>query len=328
MLDGKVILVTGGGRGLGEAHARTLAAAGACVVINDYGGDASGRDDGSEDPAAEVVASISAGGSKALADATDISSWDGCAALVDRTIATFGRLDILVANAGVCRPTAFGRTSEADWTRLMDVNAKGMAALIEAAARHWQEQGPAQGRAIVCTASPAGTYPHPPLGLYGVTKAAVLALMQVASQELAPLGVRVNALAPVARTRMMQAAMAGARSNIDQIMPADPDYDLYCPDHVARLVLWLVSSQCDFTGRLFGVRADDIFLFDGWDASLHIGNGGKAWSLDELEEAFRPVDRQNRTRIIGPKGRHETATPSDAVLVLVGQAGNGPQQPG
>lgn len=320
ILAGKVALVTGAGRGLGEAHAHALATAGARVMVNDYGGSATGSVEGAPEPARHVAEAIAAAGGTAIADTSDISSWDASIALVERTVAEFGRLDILVANAGVCRPTAFGNTTEEDWSRLMDINATGMAGLIEAATRHWQTRGPEAGRAIVCTASPAGTYPHPPLGLYGVTKAAVLALMQVAAQELAPLGVRANALAPVARTRMMHVAMAGSRSNIDAIMPADPDYDLYQPEHVARLVLWLVSPLCNFTGRLFGVRADDIFLFDGWDASQHLDNGGQPWTPESLTTAFTPISRQTQARIIGPRGRHQVPCPSDAILKLIGDA--------
>lgn len=312
ILEGKVAIVTGGARGLGEAHAKALAAAGAAVVVNDCSVGA-----GVAETSRAVAEAISASGGTAICDDTDISSWDACSALVERTVATFGKLDILVNNAGICRPSAFGSIREADWSGLMDVNAKGMTALIDAAVRHWQEQGPQAGRAIVCTASPAGAYPHPPLGLYGVTKAAVLAIMQVASQELAPLGVRANALAPVARTKMMHDAMAGSRSNIDAIMPVDPEYDLYLPDHVARLVLWLVSPLCRFTGRLFGVRADDVFLYDGWDASQYVSNGGKAWTLDGLAASMAALERQESTHIIGPKGRHDYKIPSGAALAAI-----------
>lgn len=315
ILEGKVALVTGGARGLGEAHAKALAAAGASVVVNDYS-----RGSDSAESSYAVVEAIAASGGTAISEDIDLSSWDACGALVERTIATFGKLDILVANAGICRPSAFGTIKESDWSGLIDVNAKAMAALIDAAARHWKKQGPQAGRAIVCTASPAGAYPHPPLGLYGITKAAVLAIMQVASQELAPLGVRANALAPVARTKMMHDAMAGSRSNIDAIMPADPDYDLYLPDHVARLVLWLVSPLCRFSGRLFGVRADDVFLFDGWDASQHVSNCGKAWTLESLAASMALLERQEPSHIIGPMGRHDYKIPSDAVLAAIDSA--------
>lgn len=317
VLRGKVALVTGAGGGLGEAHARALAAAGAAVMVNDLGGPAHGKGGADATQAQAIASSISQAGGIAISDGSDISSWSQSARLVERTVAEFGRLDILVNNAGICRPTAFGKTVEEDWSRLMDVNAKGMTALIEAATRHWQSIGPEPDRSIVCTASPAGTFPHSPLGLYGVTKAAVLAIAHVAAQELAPLGVRVNSLAPVARTRMMQAAMEGSRANIDAIMPCDPDYDLYHPEHVAQLVLYLVSPLCRFTGRLFGVRADDIFLFDGWDASHHVHNDANVWTTEGLAKALLSLPLQQPTRIIGPKGRHETNCPADGTLADV-----------
>lgn len=313
ILQGKVAIVTGGGRGLGRADALILAGAGAKVLVNDHGGTALGE---SQDigPALEVVNAITATGGVALADQSDISSWSAAAAMVERAIAEFGRLDIVVSNAGICRPTAFGALSEEDWCCLMDVNAKGTAAVIEAAARHWRAIGPRAGRAVVCTASPAGAHPNPPLGIYGVTKAAVLAIAQVAAQELAPLGVRVNSLAPVARTRMLRAAMSDIPGITERIMPHDLDYDLYDPDHVARLVLYMVSPRCHFTGRLFGVRADDIYVYEGWNAAHHVANGGKSWEADALADALDGISVQEQARIIGPMGRIDTPSPGDVVL--------------
>ena len=308
-LKGKVALVTGAGRGLGEAHALALAAAGAKVVVNDVGVTAAGL------ALAQTVAdSIVALGGIALADTSDISLWSSAASLVERTIAEFGEIDILVCNAGVCIPTRFGSLAEADWCRMMDVNVKGMVALIDAVTKQWQQTGPRAGRAIVCTASPAGAHPAPPLSLYGVTKAAVLAIAQVAAQELAPLGVRVNALAPIARTQMLAAAMSGRPVDLDRIMPCDPDYDLYDPAHVARLVLYLVSSLCPYTGRLFGVRADTIYVFEGWDAAHHIDNAGKAWTTETLAAALASVPRQEQTRIISSQGQFSSPCPHDATV--------------
>src|ERR1700712_4452433 len=274
LLKGKVALVTGAGRGLGRAHALALAAAGAQVMVNDLGGSATGELPRADAGPGQLVADeISAAGGIARADQSDIASWSGAARLVERTVDAFGDLDIIVNNAGICRPTAFGNLAEEDWDRIIDVNAKGMAALIDAAARHWISVGPRSGRAIICTSSPGGSNPTTPLGIYGVSKAAVLAITQIAAQELAALGVRVNALAPIARTRMLQAAM-GDR-DVSSIMPHDPSYDLYDPDHIARLVLYLVSPLCPFTGRLFGVRADDLYLYDGWTAPHHVSNSAR-----------------------------------------------------
>ena len=313
ILDGKIALVTGAGRGVGRAHAIALAAAGAHVIVNDLGGTPSG-DGNDASPAQQVCDAIQASGGKAAADGSDISSWQQAKALIDGIIERHGRIDIIVNNAGICRPTAFGELSEHDWDRTLDVNAKGMAALIDAAARHWRVQGSAPGRAIVNTASGGGTHPIFPLGLYGVSKAAVLALTQVAAEELAPLGVRVNGLAPVARTRMVFAAMAGRPVDPARIMPSDPAYDLYDPDHIARLALYLVSTLCRFTGRIFSARADDIYIYKEWDAVYHIDNKQKPWTLQALAAAIAALPGQEQINLVGPMGRHTVPWPSDDTL--------------
>ena len=320
LLAGKVAIVTGAGRGIGRAHALALAGAGAQVVVNDVGGSAGGEGADAE-PARQVADEAEAAGGSALADATDISDWSEAAGLIERTVERFGKLDILVNNAGICRPTAFGSLCEQDWDRSMDVNAKAMAALIDAAARHWRQAGPQAGRAIVCTASPSGTQPHTPLGIYGITKAAVLAIAQVCAQELAPLGVRVNALCPTARTRMVAAAMAGLPVDVDRIMPRDADYDLFDPSHVARLVLYLVSPLCRFTGRAFGVRADDIYVFDSWDAVHHVDNGRASWSIEALAAALAAVPQQEEKLIVAPLGAMTALTPDDDTLAALRLAG-------
>lgn len=319
-LDGKVALVTGAGRGVGRAHALMLAQAGARVVVNDYGGSAwgEGKDLG---PAQEVAREIAAHGGEAQADTTDVSVWGDAQRLVDRTVEQFGHLDILVNNAGISRPTRFGELVENVWDRIVDINAKSMGALIDAATRHWQAAGPQPGRAVVCTASCSGSNPHFPLGMYGISKQAVLAIAQVAAQELAPLGVRVNALGPTARTRMVLAAMHGYRDDIDEVMPRDEDYDLFDPDHVARVMLYLVSPQCRFTGRFFAVRADDVYLYDSWTAAHHVANGKVAWSPDELAAALAALPVHQATRTVGPKGGHDVQFPGEAVLAQLAQAG-------
>jgi NAD(P)-dependent dehydrogenase (short-subunit alcohol dehydrogenase family) len=319
-LKGKVALVTGAGRGVGRAHALMLAKVGARVMVNDYGGSAWGE--GTDlAPAQEVAAEIAARGGEAAADTTDVSIWADAQELIDRTVERFGRLDILVNNAGISRPTRFGELSEGVWDRIVDINAKSMAALIDAAARHWQNAGPSAERAIVCTASCSGSNPHFPLGVYGISKQAVLAIAQVAAQELAPLGVRVNALGPTARTRMVLAAMHGYRDNIDEVMPHDTDYDLFDPDHVARVMLYLVSPQCRFTGRFFAVRADDVYLYDSWTAAHHVANGRTAWTQEALAAALADLPVHQPTRTVGPMGGHDVPFPGEGVLSQLADAG-------
>lgn len=313
MLKGKVALVTGAGRGVGRAHALMLAAAGAQVIVNDYGGSAWGEGS-DEGPAQAVAKEVIAAGGIAEADTTDVSNWADAQAMIARTFERFGTLDILVNNAGISRPTLFGELTEDIWDRILNINAKSMGALIDAAARHWRQEGPKAGRAVVCTASCSGSNPHMPLGIYSISKAAVLATAQVAGQELAPLGVRVNALGPTARTRMVLAAMHGYRDNIDEIMPLDTDYDLYDPDHIARVMLYLVSPQCAFTGRFVAVRADDVYLFDSWTAAHHAGNGGKAWTHEGLVEAMQQLPPNQTTRTVGPMGGHDVPFPGDRVM--------------
>jgi NAD(P)-dependent dehydrogenase (short-subunit alcohol dehydrogenase family) len=320
MLEGKVALVTGAGRGVGRAHALMLAGAGARVMVNDYGGSAWGEGS-DEGPARAVAQEIAAAGGTAEADVTDVSDWAASQKLIERTVERFGTLDILVNNAGISRPTLFGELTEDVWDRILDINAKSMAALIDAAARHWRQEGPRPDRAVVCTASCSGSNPHLPLGIYGVSKAAVLAMAQVAAQELAPLGVRVNALGPTARTRMVAAAMHGYRDNIDEIMPFDPDYDLFDPDHIARVMLYLVSPRCAFAGRFLAVRADDVYLFDGWSAAHHASNGGKAWSQDALAQALGDFPPHQPTRTVGPMGGHDVPFPGERVLEQLRGAG-------
>jgi NAD(P)-dependent dehydrogenase (short-subunit alcohol dehydrogenase family) len=308
LLKDKVALVTGGGRGIGEAHSLRLAAAGATVVVNDLGG--SSRGDGADSQvAAELIAQINAGDGHAVADGRDISSWEEAHRLVEDVIGRFGGLDIVVNNAGICRTTAFGSIEEADWDKLMDVNAKGTAAVINAAARHWRKVGPSAGRAIVNTASPQGAHPLAPIGVYSATKAAVLALTQVAAIELAELGVRVNALAPIARTRMV-----GEVADAELIMPKSPDFDTFLPGHVAEMVHYLVSPLCPFTGRVFGIQGDNAFLLSEWDARHRVNNAGKSWTAEALAARFAEFPLQDQRYMVTPDPVFPSPSPPDATL--------------
>lgn len=315
LLEKKIALVTGAGRGLGREHALALARAGAIVVVNDLGG--SGTGGGSDDaPARSVVEEIVAFGGEAVADGTDVGNWSDAQGLVEGTIDRFGQLDIVVNNAGISRIARLEEVTEADWDATLSVNLKGSAALIAAAARHWRTVGPAGCRAIVNTSSPAGPHAVSPIGVYGASKAGVIALTQVAAQELADLGVRVNAIAPMARTRLVDAA-----PELVALMPRSADFDRFEPEHVAQLVVYLSSSLCGFTGRLFGIEGDDVFLFHEASAELHASNDRRKWTPEALATALGAFPRQDLRWGLFPGGRVEERSPTDMALAALDNAG-------
>jgi NAD(P)-dependent dehydrogenase (short-subunit alcohol dehydrogenase family) len=309
MLEGKVAIVTGAGRGIGRAHALMLAGAGAALVVNDLGSaiTGGGSDTG---PAEAVAAQIVAAGGRAVADTTDIADWHRPRALVERAVAEYGRLDIVVNNAGITAYDSIETENGANWDRVLAVNLTGTAGLMHWAAEHWAEAGPALGRAIVNTSSPAGTNPPPGAISYVASKAAVAAITVSAATELAHLGVRVNALAPMARTRMTDAV-----PKLDAIMrPPEQGFDRMAPDNVARLMLYLASADCAFTGRVFGVDGDIVHLFQGMSAETFVDNGGCPWDHAALCAALAGFDRQDRAYMIAPATRLRAGSPSRDVL--------------
>ncbi len=313
-LAGKIALVTGAGRGLGREHALALAQAGATVIVNDLGGSNTG--DGHDTrPAQDVVAEIEASGGRAFADTRSVSDWGAAHAMVADAVERFGDLDILVNNAGINRAGLLGDITEADWDLASAVNFKGVTATMNAAAAHWRRSGPKAGRAIINTASPAGLHPMPFIALYSATKAAVASLTVSAAQELAPLGVKVNGLAPMARTRMLDGA---PQEMIDMMAPRE-GFDPNAPEHVAQVVAFLASSQCPFTGRVFGAWGGDLFLFDEWDAAHHVSSNGKKWTSETLAAATASFPVQQRRWTLFPGGRIEGENPpSEALAALKG----------
>jgi NAD(P)-dependent dehydrogenase (short-subunit alcohol dehydrogenase family) len=310
LLEGKVAIVTGAGRGIGRAHALALAEAGAAVVVNDLGGGFRGEADADPAPANGVVEEIRARGGRAVADTSSVAQWANAYRLVETAVCEFGRLDIVVSNAGICRFATVDEMSQQDWDLTIAVNLTGTAALAHAAARHWRSLGPRPGRAIVNTSSPAGTNPAPGSPSYCASKAGVAAFTIAAATELASLGVRVNAIAPMARTRMTLAVAA----HEEALRPVAQGFDRVEPEHVAPLVVYLASPRCRFTGRVFGIEGDDLYVFDGWSAEQHFNNARRRWSLAELERVLGGVDRQDRGWYIAPSRRLPGPAPSDATL--------------
>lgn len=316
-LEGRVAIVTGGGRGIGRAHALALAEAGAAVLVNDFGGGFRGEGTSESAPAESVVAEIRARGGRAVADVANVGEWASGQRLVDKAIAQLGGLDIVVNNAGICRFARVDEMTQEDWDLTIAVNLTGTAALAAAASRYWRSRGPRAGRAIISTSSPAGTNPAPGSPSYCASKAGVAAFTIAAAIELASLGVRVNAIAPMARTRMTLAVEA-----LDEVMkPVEHKFDRVAAEHVAPLVVYLASDRCRFTGRVFGIEGDDLFLFDGWSAGQHFNNSERAWSLADLERVLADVDRQDRGWYIAPSQRIPGPAPSDATLTELDAVG-------
>ncbi|MBM3674716.1 MAG: SDR family NAD(P)-dependent oxidoreductase [Actinobacteria bacterium] len=260
--DGKVAIVTGAGRGIGRAEALLLASEGAAVVVNDLGGETTGEGADSR-PAQQVVDEISAAGGRAAASYDDISSWDGGQALIAQAVDTFGGLDVLVNNAGILRDKMSFNMDEAEWDAVINVHLKGHFVTSRFAASYWRqrskEAGAPVGATIVNTSSESGLYGNAGQVNYAAAKAGIASMTIVMARELERIGVRVNAIAPVARTRLTE-GLAG-----DLMAPKEGDFDRFAPENPAAMAIWLASPLSDgITGQVFKVGGGQAQLLRGW----------------------------------------------------------------
>src|SRR3954468_14541650 len=255
ILDGRVAVITGAGNGLGREHALLFASEGAQVVVNDLGGNPDGT--GADASAAQqVVDEITAAGGEAVANHDDVADFAGAGRLVEQAVDAFGRLDVLVNNAGILRDAFFHRMTEDEWDLVLRVHLKGHFAPLRHAADHWRARskaGEEVNGAVINTTSASGTYlPNAGQANYGAAKAAIAALTLVAAAELPRIGVRANAIAPVARTRLTE----NVPGIVGEMMrkPEDEDaFDAFDPRHVSPLVAYLASERCTLNGKLFAV---------------------------------------------------------------------------
>src|SRR5499433_455555 len=261
LCEGRVAVVTGAGRGLGRAHAMALAAQGARVVVNDLGGEVDGTG-GSSGPADAVVEEIVGAGGVAVASKDDCADWEGASRIVQTAIDAFGRLDVLVANAGILRDRMLVNMTADDWDGVIRVHLRGTFCTAQRAAVHWRERSKAgdtvDGR-LICTSSAAGLYGNIGQANYATAKAGLVAFTTVASAELGRYGVTANAIAPAARTRMTEHLFP------DAMKRPEHGFDVMAPENVSPVVVWLASAGSKgVTGRVFEVVGGRLGVAEGW----------------------------------------------------------------
>ena len=275
---GRVVIITGAGRGIGRAHALAFAAEGARVVVNDLGVGLNGQA-AAEDPAQAVVDEIKAAGGEAVANHDDISSWEGAAALVRNAVDTFGGLDVVVNNAGIVRDRMFVSSEAAEWEATMRVHVMGHAFVARHAAAFWRDEKkagrPVDAR-ILNTSSGAGLQGSVGQTAYATAKAGIVAMTLVQATELARYGVTANAIAPAARTRMTETVFA------DMMKAPEDGFDRMDPANISPLVVWLGSAASSgVTGQVFEVQGGQITLFEGWHPGPTV-DAGRRWAPGEL----------------------------------------------
>ncbi|MDH4146731.1 MAG: SDR family oxidoreductase [Acidimicrobiia bacterium] len=300
LLDGKVAIVTGAGRGLGRSHALLLAAEGAAVVVNDLGGewDGSGADTRA---ASEVAEEIKSSGGRAAANFDDIADWEGAQRMINQAVEEFGGLDALVCNAGFVRDRTVFNMSESEWDDVVRVHMKGHFVPTRWATAYWREKfketdKPVGGR-IVYTASEAGLYGNAGQPNYSAAKAGIAALGITVAREVQRYGVTVNTINPRARTRMTVNTFGA-----DRMTPKEGDFDYNDPDNVSPWIAYLCTdAAADITGQCFVVGGDMVQLMEGWKPANQIRKRKDRWTVAELVEARAELfgDRPTTPRKFG-----------------------------
>ena len=281
-LDGRVAIITGAGRGIGKEHALLFAREGASVVVNDFGGanDGTGTDAG---PAHEVVNQIVAEGGRAVANTGNVAHWAGAAELVEQAVSEFGRLDVLVNNAGILRDAYIPAMDEAQWDAVIGVHLKGHFAPLHHAAAYWKAQsksGETVKASVINTASASGTFmPNAGQANYGAAKAGIAAMTLVAAQELERYGVRANAIAPIARTRLTLAT-PGMGAIFAQPV-AEGEFDAFDPANISPLVAYLAAENTRVTGKVLAVQGGAIVELVNWHSGATIETD-KPWTIDDI----------------------------------------------
>jgi NAD(P)-dependent dehydrogenase (short-subunit alcohol dehydrogenase family) len=292
--DGRVVIVTGGGRGLGRAHALAFAADGARVVVNDLGASLEG-DATDESPGQEVVNEIVAAGGEAVVNGDDVSDWDGAGRMVAQAIDTFGGLDTVVCNAGIVRDRMLVNMSVEEWDAVIRVHLRGHFLPTRAAVRYWKEaERPGH---LVHTASASGLLGNFGQTNYGAAKAGIAAFSTIVAMEGARNGITSNAIAPTALTRMTLDLLPDSfRAKRDEAIERG-EFDFFAPENVAPLVAFLCSdASSHISGKVFGVQGDSIEIFQPFTSVAEVKNDGRRWDPEDIpgciDELFTAADVQ------------------------------------
>lgn len=282
-LTGRVAVITGAGRGIGREHALLFASEGAKVVVNDLGGSLDGSSDVAT-PAEEVAAEIRAMGGEAIANHDNIATWDGGERLIKSAVETFGDLHVLVNNAGILRDRVLVNLSEDDWDSVINVHLKGHFVPTRHAAAYWRERakaGEPVNASIINTSSTSGLLGNVGQSNYGAAKAGIAAFTVIIAEELGRYGVRANAIAPAARTRMTEST-PGLSDHV--VKPDDPSvFDVWDPANISPLVATLAMEDCDITGEVFFVQGGTVRRFQNWTMTTGLEKDDR-WSVAELAE--------------------------------------------
>jgi NAD(P)-dependent dehydrogenase (short-subunit alcohol dehydrogenase family) len=283
MLQDRVAIITGAGRGIGREHALSFASLGAKVVVNDLGGavDGSGADISA---AQSVVDEITAAGGQAVANTDSVSSFDGAKAMVDQAVSAFGDLHVVVNNAGILRDRMLVSMSEQEFDDVIAVHLKGTFNLTRHAADVWRDAaktGTITDRAIVNTSSGAGLHGNVGQTNYSAAKAGIAMMTVVNAMELQRYGVRANCIAPVARTRLtMQTPGMGEAMQ----------QHLFDPENVSPLVAVLASEGCPFNGQVFSVYGGSVGIYAGWSIAESVDTDDR-WTAETLATAMDTLPR-------------------------------------
>ncbi len=292
LCEDRVVVITGAGRGVGRGYALEFARRGAKVIVNDLGAGGDGQGETSLDPAQQVVQEIIDAGGEAIADGHDVADFDGAREMINLAVDRYGRLDVLVNNAGILRDRTIVNMGIEEWDSVIRVHLRGTFAPTHWAATHWRERAkagePVDGR-LINTTSSSGLYSNPGQANYAAAKAGIASLTIVASRELERYGVTANAVYPTALSRLTEDVFRKAGRLKEHAENGFYDLD---PENVAPLVAWLGSKEShDVNGRIFGVRGGKIVVASGWRAGPTIESGSR-WDAASLGDVVRPLIAQ------------------------------------